>query len=288
MNSVLRACYVPDIRTGELPTGHTAIFSHTLPWIISQFWGLLQLVSCYRRSGTERIQPGPLNVSVLGMHKFISSSWKTNPVCWHLLLFLCSHFRASIKNIGLQNLPANEGDARDTGLFPRLRRSPAGGNGNPLPYSCLENPMDRGTRWATAHGPAKRWTQLSTEHTHTQTHTHTKDISYQMSKFYYKTIRLPCQKKVHWLSFSDGAGKILYLSIECGEKNSDALPVHLRTVVHLLELSISLPLATTVAFNRLLLPSLGDLEASSRLLCSQVPKGKFYKSFQNPWILQVI
>ena len=107
----------------------------------------------------------------------------------------------------VKNLPANEGDARDAGLIPGLRRSPAGGNGNPLPYSCLENPMDRGTRWATVHRPLKRWMQLSIEyiHTHTHTHTHTQphtqphtqDISYQMPKFYYKTIRLPCQKEVH-------------------------------------------------------------------------------------------
>ena len=86
--------YLPDIQLySPLP----------FPELISQFWGLLQLVSCYRRSGTERIQPGPLNISVLGIHKFISSSWKTNPLCWHLLLFLPSHFRASIKDIGLLN-----------------------------------------------------------------------------------------------------------------------------------------------------------------------------------------
>ena len=76
----------------------------------------------------------------------------------------------------VKNLPANEGDARDADLIPGLRRSPAGGNGNPLPYSCLENPMDRGTRWATVHGPAKRWTQLNTEYTHTHTHTHTQHL----------------------------------------------------------------------------------------------------------------
>ena len=101
----------------------------------------------------------------------------------------------------VKTLPANAEDIRDVGSIPGLGRSPRGGNGNPLPYSCLENPMDRGTRWATVHGPVKRWTQLSIEHIHTHTHTHTQphtqDISYQMPKFYYKTIRLPCQKKVH-------------------------------------------------------------------------------------------
>ena len=45
----------------------------------------------------------------------------------------------------VKNLPANAGDIRDTALIPRLGRSPEGGHGNPLQYSFLENPMDRGT-----------------------------------------------------------------------------------------------------------------------------------------------
>ena len=43
----------------------------------------------------------------------------------------------------------------------QLGRSPGGGNGNPLQYFCLENPMDRGAWWATVHGVAKSWTRLS-------------------------------------------------------------------------------------------------------------------------------
>ena len=46
------------------------------------------------------------------------------------------------------------------GLIPGLGRSPGKGNGNPLQYSCLENPMDRGVWWASVHGVAKSWTQL--------------------------------------------------------------------------------------------------------------------------------
>ena len=60
----------------------------------------------------------------------------------------------------VKNPPANAGDVRDSGLIPGLRRSPGEGNGNPLQYSCLENPMDRGTWQATVHGVAKRWTRL--------------------------------------------------------------------------------------------------------------------------------
>ena len=46
----------------------------------------------------------------------------------------------------------------DLGWIPGLGRSPGEGNGNPLQYSCLENPMDRGAWWATVHGVAKSWT----------------------------------------------------------------------------------------------------------------------------------
>ena len=47
----------------------------------------------------------------------------------------------------VKNLPANAGDLRDVGLTPGSGRSLGGGHGNPLHYSCLENPMDRGVWW---------------------------------------------------------------------------------------------------------------------------------------------
>ena len=52
-------------------------------------------------------------------------------------------------------------NAGDPGSIPGWGRSPAEGNGNPLQYSCLENPMDRGAWWAIVHGVEKSWTQLS-------------------------------------------------------------------------------------------------------------------------------
>ena len=55
----------------------------------------------------------------------------------------------------IKNPFPNAGDIRDRGLIPRLGSSPEGGNGNPLQYSCLENPMDRGAWWATVHGVAQ-------------------------------------------------------------------------------------------------------------------------------------
>ena len=52
----------------------------------------------------------------------------------------------------VKNLPANAGDARDTGSIPGLERSPGEGNGNPLQYSCLGNSIGRGAWPATVHG----------------------------------------------------------------------------------------------------------------------------------------
>ena len=52
-------------------------------------------------------------------------------------------------------------NAGDLGSIPGLGRSPGEGNGNPLQYSRLENPMDKGAWWATVHGVIKSWTQLS-------------------------------------------------------------------------------------------------------------------------------
>ena len=55
----------------------------------------------------------------------------------------------------VENLPVNAGDARDVGSITGSGRSPGGGNGNPLQYSSLENPIDRGAWWATVHGVAE-------------------------------------------------------------------------------------------------------------------------------------
>ena len=59
--------------------------------------------------------------------------------------------RASQVALVVKNPPVNVEDARDTGLIPELVRSPGVGNGTPLQYSCLENPMDRGAWWAMDH-----------------------------------------------------------------------------------------------------------------------------------------
>ena len=62
----------------------------------------------------------------------------------------------------VKNPPASTGDAQDAGSIPGSGRSPGGEHGNPLQYSCLENPMDRGAWQFTLQGVAKSQTQLST------------------------------------------------------------------------------------------------------------------------------
>ena len=70
-----------------------------------------------------------------------------------------------------KNLPANagdrggagdRGDSAEVGSIPGSGRSPGIGNGNLLQYSCLENSIDRGARWAAVHGVTKGQTRLST------------------------------------------------------------------------------------------------------------------------------
>ena len=60
----------------------------------------------------------------------------------------------------VKNSPANAGDISDVGSTPGSRRSPGGGHGNPLQYSCLKNPMDRGAWHNMVHRVAKSWTRL--------------------------------------------------------------------------------------------------------------------------------
>ena len=62
---------------------------------------------------------------------------------------------------GGSEVKASACNAGDLGSIPGLGRSPGEGNGNPLQYSCLENPMDGGAWWAIVHGVAKSRTRLS-------------------------------------------------------------------------------------------------------------------------------
>ena len=77
-----------------------------------------------------------------------------------LNLYLTLPFWVSQVVLVVKNSPANAGDIRDTCSSLASGRSPEGGHGNPLQYSCLENSMDKGAWWATVHGVAKSQTQL--------------------------------------------------------------------------------------------------------------------------------
>ena len=88
--------------------------------------------------------------------------WVASPIEWTGILNL-----SKLGNRGrpviqvVKNLPANPRDTRDSGLIPGLGRSPGVGNGKPLQYSPLENPMDRGGWQATVHGVATSQTRPS-------------------------------------------------------------------------------------------------------------------------------
>ena len=69
--------------------------------------------------------------------------------------------RASWVVIVVKNSLASAGDIRDKGSIRGLGKSPGGGHGNSLQYSCLEKPMDKAAGWATVHGVTKTWTRQS-------------------------------------------------------------------------------------------------------------------------------
>ena len=105
-----------------------------------------------------------------------TSSW----CAWKFLLptyqhyFLSNNHQTHISNLlwaskfalVVKNLSANAGDKRDQGFIPGLGSSPDERSNNPLKYSCLENPMDRGACWATVHRVAKSRTRLKWFSTH--------------------------------------------------------------------------------------------------------------------------
>jgi len=96
-------------------------------------------------------------LSLLLQQKFFVCLFKYLAVL-NKYLNICLNIGASQVALVVKNLPT---DAGDSGLILGSERSCGGGHGNPLQYSWLENPMDRGVWWATVHGVTKSWTQLS-------------------------------------------------------------------------------------------------------------------------------
>ena len=90
--------------------------------------------------------------------------WKTRDLT-SLLMFIILNSVSQVELV-VKKLPASAGDRRDMGLSPGLRRSPGEGHSNPVPYSCLENPIGRGVWWVTVPRVAKSQTQLKQLSTH--------------------------------------------------------------------------------------------------------------------------
>ena len=116
-----------------------------------------QHLCCITTSFREKVAPG-----VSGFLSF-SRSW---PCDFLLPCFLpdTPESRASQVVIVVTHLPIQE--TRDSGSIPGSGRPPGGGDGNPLQYSCLETPMDRGAWWATVHGVTKGWIHLKQQSRH--------------------------------------------------------------------------------------------------------------------------
>ena len=91
------------------------------------------------------------------------------------IYFGCTQFSFPGGSV-VKNLPA---DAENVGSIPWLGRSPGGGNGNPLQYSCQGNHMDCGAWWATVHGVTKTWIQLS-DYTHVCAQSQLWHMNYQL------------------------------------------------------------------------------------------------------------
>ena len=87
--------------------------------------------------------------SFVSLARFIPKYFVLFDAIIYKIVFLFPFLRVALV---VKNSPANAGDIKDTGSIPGWGRSPAGGHGNTLQYSCLENFMDRGAWWTIVHG----------------------------------------------------------------------------------------------------------------------------------------
>ena len=106
-------------------------------------------------------------------YSFLHQPWALDATNSYYPSPLCvkeQHYFTCQVVLAVKNPPANAGGPRDAGLIPGSGRSPGEGHSNPLQYSYLENPMDRGTWQATVYRVAKSRTWLSNWSQHTHTH----------------------------------------------------------------------------------------------------------------------
>ena len=125
----------------------------------------------------------------------------------------------------VKDMPANAGDS---GSILGSERSPGEGNGNPRQYSCLENPMDRGSWWATVHGVTKVGQDWATS-----THTHTGyKISTQKSvAFLYSNNQRSERKIKERISFTITSKRIKHLRINLPKETKDLYSEKCKTLL---------------------------------------------------------
>ena len=129
-------------------------------WTAREIPHLSSLITNAFNSGHFPLHPRSLWARAWWHVVLLTASWE---ICYFPLnFFLIPELFKSVSSFpgfpggsAIENLPAKTGDARDTGLIPGSGRSSGGGNGSPLQYSCLENPMDRGAWRAIVHRVAK-------------------------------------------------------------------------------------------------------------------------------------
>ena len=144
-NETLNQSYSNDFDSWEAPT-FLGCFELPVPLAV----GRLQTIMCSCKSPIGRLESHQRGFWI-----------ETLLLCPGDLLSKSSKLTFSRASPGGSEDKASACNAGDPGLIPGLGRSPGEGNGNPLQYSCLENPMDRGAWWATVHGVTKSRTRLS-------------------------------------------------------------------------------------------------------------------------------
>ena len=120
-------------------------------------------VPAFWRSGSRRRALSPHDGHAISRCDLVTSgdrAWAPKTHSWVQNSALTLPTWAPQVALVVKNLPANAGDIRDAGSVPGPGRSPGGGNDNPLQYSCLENPMDRGAWQATVHKVTQNQIQL--------------------------------------------------------------------------------------------------------------------------------
>ena len=150
-------CSPPGSCPWDFPSKNTGVGCHFSKLFLSTesllLYGQIYLVNYPSQSFLEFSNCNGCTVSLPNNFPFIIIG---DPISW-------------VASQVVKNLPTNAGDLREMGSIPESGRAPGEGNGNPLQFSCLENPMDWGAWQATVHRVTQSWTRLmwlSTQHTH--------------------------------------------------------------------------------------------------------------------------